>query len=135
MSEDPDEVREHRLAVVRAAYGALGIVFAVIGVVGLFVPVLPTTPFMILAAACFARASRRFYNLLMDSPTFGPALREWRLHRSIPRRTKYWAIALMAVSLGTSIVFFVPDVRAKAALALLGVALAVWLYRIPSRGP
>lgn len=133
MNDYSDEVREHRLGVVRAAFGFAGFVFAAIGVAGIFVPVLPATPFMLLAAACFARASRRFYNLLMNSETFGPTVREWRAHRSIARRTKYWAIGLMAVSLAISIIFFVPYPAAKVALALFGVVLAIWLYRIPSR--
>jgi uncharacterized protein len=130
-----EEVREHRLAVVRAGFAIAGIVFAAIGLAGIFLPVLPTTPFMILAAACFARASRRFYNLLMNNRMFGPTVREWRLHRSIPRRTKYWAIGLMAATLTSSIVFFVTHPALQAALAALGVILAVWLYRIPSRTP
>jgi uncharacterized membrane protein YbaN (DUF454 family) len=135
LSDSSDEVREHRLAVVRAGFVVAGIAFAVLGLIGVFVPVLPTTPFMILAAACFARASRRFYNLLMNNRMFGPTVREWRAHRSIPRRTKYWAIGLMAATLTTSIVFFVPHPGMKAVLAALGVVLAVWLYRIPSRTP
>jgi len=60
-------------------------------------------------------------------------VREWRLHRAIPYRTKIWAIALMSLTLAASIVFFVKPLWLKGALALLGVALAVWLYRVPSR--
>lgn len=133
MSAPSDEVREHRLAVVRAGFVVAGVIFAVIGLIGVFVPVLPTTPFMILAAACFARASRRFYNLLMNNRMFGPTVREWRTHRSIPRRSKYWAIGLMATTLTSSIVFFVADPVLQGVLAAFGVVLAVWLYRIPSR--
>jgi uncharacterized membrane protein YbaN (DUF454 family) len=133
LSDPSDEVREHRLAVVRAGFVVAGVLFAVIGLIGVFVPVLPTTPFMILAAACFARASRRFYNLLMNNRMFGPTVREWRTHRSIPRRTKYLAIALMAATLTSSIVFFIRDPVLQGVLGALGVVLAVWLFRIPSR--
>ena len=96
-------------------------------------PVLPTTPFVLLAAACFARSSKRFHDWLLGHRSFGPLVREWQEHRSIPYRTKLTAIVLMALSLGASIVFFVPRGWPQAALAVFGMALAVWLYRLPSR--
>ena len=64
---------------------------------------------------------------------FGATIREWRRYRSIAYRTKLTAIALMAMTLTVSIVFFVRNPYLQAALAGLGAALAIWLYRIPSR--
>jgi uncharacterized membrane protein YbaN (DUF454 family) len=104
-----------------------------LGILGLVLPVLPATPFVLLAAACFARASARFYNWLLNHQVFGATVREWRRHRSIPYRVKLWAIALMALSLGISIAFFVRPAWLQAALAMLGVLLAAWLYNLPSR--
>jgi uncharacterized membrane protein YbaN (DUF454 family) len=117
----------------RWAYLAAGFVFLGLGVAGAVLPVLPATPFLLLAAACFARSSERFYRWLIEHPSFGPLVREWREHRSIPWRTKLFAIALMTVSLGSSIVFFVRPAWLQVALALFGLALGAWLYRIPSR--
>ena len=117
----------------RAVYLVAGFVCVGLAVLGLMLPVLPATPFLLLAAACFARSSDRFYNWLLNHRAFGPLVREWREHRSIPYRTKLFAIALMAISLGVSIVFFVRPAWLQAALALLGLLLAAWLYRIPSR--
>lgn len=127
------EVNHHRSPAVRAFFWVLGTLFVALGIAGAVLPVLPTTPFMLLAAACYARASVRFYNWLLNSPTFGPTILEWRRHRSIPWRTKLTAIALMATTLGISIIFFVPGMALKSALAVFGVLLAVWMYRIPSR--
>jgi len=127
------EVRRHSSPAVRLFFLALGTVFVALAVAGMFLPVLPTTPFILLSAGCYARASPRFYNWLMNHRVFGPTVREWRLHRAIPYRTKIWAIALMSLTLAASIVFFVKPLWLKGALALLGVALAVWLYRVPSR--
>ncbi|HSH06658.1 MAG TPA: YbaN family protein, partial [Burkholderiales bacterium] len=93
----------------------------------------PATPFLLLAAACFARASERFYNLLLNNPTFGPTIREWRRYRSIRFRTKVWAIVLMSTMLATSTIFFVENRNVQVGLAVLGVLLALWLWRIPSR--
>jgi uncharacterized membrane protein YbaN (DUF454 family) len=126
-------VRKHGSLTVRVVLVAAGTLCVGLGIVGLFMPVLPTTPFLLLAAACYARASSRFYNWLLNNRTFGPTIREWRRYRSIPYRTKLTAIALMAVTLTSSIVFFVRSPALRVALAVLGVLLAVWMYRIPSR--
>jgi uncharacterized membrane protein YbaN (DUF454 family) len=123
-----------RSRTVRAFYVAAGFVFFGIGLAGVVLPVLPATPFMLLAAACFARGSERFYKWLLANKTFGPLIREWREHRSIPYRTKLFAVVLMSLTLAVSIVFFVKDLYLQLALAALGVLLAGWLWLIPSRG-
>jgi len=127
------ETEVHPSRAVRVALVVAGTGFVGLGILGAFLPVLPTTPFMLLAAACYARASTRFYNGLLNNRTFGPTIRDWRRYRSIPYRTKWMAIGLMAVTLTASIVFAVEDARLQAALAAFGVLLAVWMARIPSR--
>jgi uncharacterized membrane protein YbaN (DUF454 family) len=127
------EIRPHASLALRALLVAVGTLSLLLGVVGAFTPVLPTTPFVLLAAACYARASTRLSGRLAASRTFGPMIREWRRHRSIPYRTKLFAIASMALSLGVSIAFFVEPPWLKAALAAFGAGLAAWMYRIPSR--
>lgn len=72
----------------RSIYLAIGLIFVGLGIVGAFLPVLPTTPFMIVAAACFARSSTRLENWLLEHQRFGPLLRDWRLRGAIPRRAK-----------------------------------------------
>lgn len=123
----------HSSPLVRGALIAAGLVAVVLGIVGLVLPIVPTTPFLLVAAACFARASPAFYRRLVATKAFGPAIIEWRRHRSIPWRTKLIAIGLLAVSLGCSIVLFVRPAWLQAVVAAIGVALATWLYRIPSR--
>jgi uncharacterized membrane protein YbaN (DUF454 family) len=117
----------------RGLYVALGMLALALGVIGIFLPVLPTTPFVLLAAACFARGSQRFHRWLLEQCTFGPIVREWEQYRSIPYRTKLTAVVLMTLTFGASIVFFVQPGWLKLVLALIGVGLAVWLYRLPSR--
>jgi uncharacterized membrane protein YbaN (DUF454 family) len=127
------EVTEHRSPVVRALLLVAGTICVVLGIIGLFLPVMPTTVFLILAAACYARASRRFYNMLLNSPMFGPAIREWRRHGSIPMRTKVFAIAVTVLSFAVSIVFLVGDPRVRAGMAVFGVVMVLLLLRIPTR--
>jgi uncharacterized membrane protein YbaN (DUF454 family) len=128
-----DAVREHASPIVRGLLLVAGTAFVALGLIGLFVPVLPTTPFMLLAAACYARASKRFYYWLLSNRTFGPMIHEWRKHRSIPYRTKVAAIGMMLVTLSISIILFVRPAWLQVALAAGGLALAVWMYRLPSR--
>jgi uncharacterized protein len=124
---------EHRSRWLRMLFIVAGSVCVALGLVGMFLPLLPTTPFLLLAAACYARGSRRFYDRLLANRTFGPLIHEWRRHRSIPYRTKLSAIGLMLLTLAASIVFFVRPTWLKLALAALGLVLALWIYRLPSR--
>jgi uncharacterized membrane protein YbaN (DUF454 family) len=126
-------VREHESPLVRGLLIAAGSTCVLLGLAGIFLPLLPTTPFLLLAAACFARSSRRFHDRLLANRTFGPLISEWEKHRSIPRRTKLTAVALMSATMAVSIVFFVEPAWLQGLLAAIGVALAIWIYRIPSR--
>jgi uncharacterized membrane protein YbaN (DUF454 family) len=114
-------------------FAGLGLLFVALGALGLFLPVLPTTPFLLLAAACFARSSRRIFNWLQNHPRFGPLIREWHEYRAMPYRTKRTALVLIALSFAISITFFVPGWPAKLAMGAVGLLLMVWIARIPSR--
>jgi len=118
---------------VRLVFAGLGTLFLLLGLFGLFLPVLPTTPFLLLAAACYARSSRRIFNWLLNNPSFGPLIREWREHRAMPYRAKRTALILIALSFAISITFFVPGWLAKLAMGGGGLILMAWIERIPSR--
>lgn len=109
-----------------------GFVLTAIAVIGIVVPVLPTTPLLILAAACFARSSPRFHRWLLGTRLFGPLIREWEETGSIPLGAKIWALSLMALVGGGSIVWFVRPWWAKAAMVLTLLAVAVWIVRRPT---
>jgi uncharacterized membrane protein YbaN (DUF454 family) len=127
------EVRKHDSLALRAFFGTLGAVFLAAGAVGIFVPVLPTVPLWLLAAACFARSSVRVYNWLLNHRHFGPGIREWRHHRSIPWRAKRAGLALMAASFTVTIVFLLEGWPSRLVMALAGLALGAWLWSLPSR--
>jgi len=131
--DDAPHHYEHGSPIVRALFFLAGVVALGFAVAGIFLPVLPTTPLVLLAAACFARSYRPFHEWLIAHRLFGPILREWHEHRSIPYRTKLFAIGMMAGTLAVSIVFFVEPLWLKAGLAVFGVALGAWMYRLPSR--
>jgi uncharacterized membrane protein YbaN (DUF454 family) len=115
----------------RALYFTLGLVFVALGFVGAFLPVLPTTPFLILAAACFARSSRRFEAWLLDHPRFGPLLRQWRERGAIPRKAK--ALALAGVATGFLLFISFGPPLSPAILALVGLLMLSGLAYVFSR--
>ncbi len=107
-----------------------------LGVIGLFLPIMPTVPFVLLAAACYARASPRLHAWLLANRSFGPAIRQWEEHRAISRRAKYYALTLMAVSFPLSI-FFVLGGKPwlQGTLFAIWIAVSLWLAYLPTREP
>jgi len=83
----------------RFFYKVLGFVFVGLGVLGVFLPLLPTTPLLLVALWAFSRSSRRFHHWLYTHPRFGPRLREWKEHGTVPVKVKVSAISAMLVSL------------------------------------
>ena len=110
----------------------LGILFLGTAVVGIVVPLLPTTPLVLVAAACFARSSPRTYRWLLESEQFGPIIKSWEANRCIPRRAKTIALSMIILFGGSSVLFFVPMGWPKfAALALLTYG-AWYVWHIPT---
>ena len=117
----------------RATWTAAGATSLVVGVLGIFLPLLPTTPFVLLAAFCFSRGSERFENWLLTHPRFGPMVADWRARRAVPRRAKQLAWGTMAVgSAGTWAVMPEPWRRLP---ALVCLAIAAWMSQLPDAEP
>ncbi|WP_367394800.1 YbaN family protein [Cupriavidus sp. Agwp_2] len=122
-----------RQRVLRAVWVLLGGLSLLLGVIGIFLPVLPTTPFVLLAAACFARGSQRFHGWLMEHPRFGPLVSDWQRYRSIPFKAKCLALSMMWVSMGTTAWLLRGRPVASAALLACAVGVSVWMIRLPTR--
>ena len=114
---------------VRHLWTAGGVVSFGLGAAGVFLPLLPTVPFMLLAAFCFARGSEAFHRRLLAHPRFGPAIRDWRAHGAISRRGKRAAVAAMAATLGISLLLGVPTQGLAIQAAVLACVLAFILTR------
>jgi uncharacterized protein len=120
--------------VVRYAYVALGLVCVGLGVVGAFLPVLPTTPFMLVALWAFARSSKRLETWLLEHPRFGPRLIAWRAHRVVPWPVKLTAWGSMLGSLTLMIAGGLSRWAIGGAASVMAIG-AIYVARCPSRPP
>ncbi|MDZ7279189.1 DUF454 family protein [Pantoea eucrina] len=109
---------------------SLGWLAIALGTLGIVLPLLPTTPFMLLAAWCFARSSPRFHHWLMWRSPFGRYLRHWQQHRAMPPGSKGRAIALIVMSFALSL-YLVKVLWVRVMLLILLMALLFMLWRIP----
>jgi len=119
----------------RLVYYLLGFIFLSLGIIGIFLPILPTTPFVLLAAYCFSRSSERMHRWLLDNRLFGPAIRQWQQHRSMTPKTKKRALLLIIISFSITIVFFVEPLYVRFLLFLIAMVLITFLMRIPVQIP
>ncbi len=104
-----------------------------LGVVGLFLPLMPTVPFLLFAAFCFSRSCERCERWMLEHPRFGPPIRDWREHRAVPLRVKQFAISMMTISSAGS--WWVLPSPWRWLPALVCTAVALWLWRLPTRQP
>ena len=102
-----------------------GTLFVGLGIVGIFLPVLPTTPFLLLAAACYAKSSQRFYNWLIHNRWFGYYIRNYLEKKGIPPKTKILIIALLWISIGLSASFAVQSFIIRLILVLIAVGVTI----------
>jgi hypothetical protein len=122
----------HHSGFVRHVFIALGFVALLLGFVGIFLPILPTTPFILLAAAFFARGSERFHSWLLQHRITGPLLVDWYQHRSLRASVKRWVYLLTILSFTSSILLVEPW-AIKLLLLMLFLILMYFLWRIPVR--
>lgn len=114
----------------KPVYRALGICSVILGVVGAFLPLLPTTPFLILAAWFFARSHPEWEAKLLAHPKAGPAIRAWRDHGAIPRAAKVAAAVMLSIS-AVGGWFGLPEPWRYLPLAT-GVLVLSWMLSRPS---
>lgn len=122
----------HDSPVIRGLYLSIGVTALFMGILGIFLPVLPTTPFILLAAGCFARSSECFHGYLLNHRIAGPIIYEWCEYRSVTRQVKRWAYLVMTLSFGSSILI-VSSWALKGMLVAMAVILFSFIWRLPVR--
>jgi len=129
---DSGDVSLQRPALARWLWASAGVVALGLGLLGAFLPVLPTTPFMIVAAWCFAKSSRRLYNYILSNGVFGPLVYRWQTSGSIPVKAKIAAVGLIIVTFTLTLVFAVTAPIPRVILVVIGVSVSAWLITRPS---
>tara|TARA_R100000541_G_scaffold301_4_gene1257 strand:+ start:17689 stop:18090 length:402 start_codon:yes stop_codon:yes gene_type:complete len=123
------DIPTYRTPVARYVLLVIGWLSVTLGIIGIFLPVLPTTPFLLLAAACFVRSSRRFYDWLVTHPRLGPWFRDYLEGNGIPLKGKVYAIATMWLSIGVSC-WLVPMFWARIGMLTSATLVSIYILRM-----
>ena len=121
-------MKQHTIKILLISAGWLSIA---LGVLGAALPLLPTTPFILLAAACFAKASPRFHNWLLSHRYLGPIIHQYQSGKGLPRQVRLRALIILWTSMSLS-VWLIGQWWAGAALVSVGILVTVYLCRLPT---
>ena len=108
----------------------LGWLSVVLGLIGVFLPILPTTPFLILALALFSKSSPRFHRMLLNNRWFGPTLKQWEETKTLSRKTKYKASFLIVIAFSVSIAILHNRIQLQLLLVGIAMVLLFFIWRI-----
>jgi uncharacterized membrane protein YbaN (DUF454 family) len=115
-----------------------GTICTALGVIGIFVPLLPTTPFLLLAAACYARSSERFYNWLMNNRIFGRYVRDYLEKRGISLKVKIVTLVLLWATIILSAIFATDALWLRILLVSIAVGVTIhilWIRTLKDQPP
>lgn len=105
----------------------------ILGIIGIFLPLLPTTPFLLLSASLFAKSSKKFYNWLINHKYLGSYIRQFKEDKSISLRTKIISISLVWISIGYSAICVVPLLPVKILLFIIAIAVSIHIASFKTR--
>jgi hypothetical protein len=111
----------------------MGSFFVALGIAGIILPVLPATPFLLLAAALYARSSAKFYHWLMHNRWFGDYIRNYRAGHGIPVRAKIIAISMLWLSIGSSVIFAIENIYIRILLIVIAIGVTAHLIAIKTK--
>jgi uncharacterized protein len=126
------ELRLSGNPLLRYLYAGLGLFFTGVGVVGVFVPGLPTTVFILIATYFFARSSPRFYNWVMNHRVFGSLIRDWRAGLGLSRRAKVAAVTTISLTIGLS-AYLIGPLPVKLLVIACGLGVSLYLLTRPTK--
>lgn len=107
-----------------------GTILIVISIFGIFIPVLPTTPFLLLSAALFAKSSQRFYDWLVNNRILGRYIKNYREGKGIPLKAKIVAITLLWITIGYTTIFAIDILWLRIILSIIAIGVTIHIARI-----
>ncbi|MEE8358954.1 MAG: YbaN family protein [Candidatus Hydrothermarchaeales archaeon] len=123
--DNSDQINISRKRSVRALLIVAGTFFVGLGIIGIFLPVLPTTPFLLLATACYARSSERFYNWLLNNKWFGNYIKNYREGKGVPLKLKVLSISSLWITIGYSVIFIIHIFLVRTILILIAIGVTI----------
>tara|TARA_B100001758_G_scaffold203726_1_gene183445 strand:+ start:529 stop:957 length:429 start_codon:yes stop_codon:yes gene_type:complete len=131
-NKDIHKAKESNNLFIKILWISLGSFFVALAALGVALPGIPTTPFLILAAACYIRSSQKLYDWLISNKTFGPYLKDYREGKGIPKKAKILAISMIILFVGSSVIFGIEDQILKIAVGVLGLTgLLYVIFKVP----
>lgn len=121
-----------RQKIVRVFFFAAGSVSLAVGAIGIVLPVLPTTPLLLLAVACYCRSSERMTNWLLTNKYFGKYIKNYREGKGIPLKTKIFAITVMWAAILYAAFFIIPLWIVQLILFIIAAAVTIHLVSVPT---
>ena len=115
---------------VRVALIVVGTISTALGILGIFVPILPTTPFLLLAAACYSRSSQRFYDWLLNNKYFGNYIRNYLEKKGIPLKVKVLTLAVLWATIVCSVAFAVEILFVRVLLIVIAIGVSIHVFSL-----
>lgn len=131
MQDSAKFLKINKNPVIRWTLVTVGWIAIVLGIIGIFLPLLPTTPFLLLAAGCFARSSEKFHSWLLNHKYLGPYIHLYLDGKGIPFKAKCYIISVLWITMAISI-YLVPLLAVKILLVITGSCVTIYLLRLPN---
>ena len=131
-TEAPQNNPPSRTVLGRIMWIAAGTFFLMIGLIGIAIPLLPTTPFLLLAAACYLRGSRRMYNWLLENRIFGKYLKDYYEKKGVPIRVKIGSVIFLWCTIGASIIL-IDDLVIRIVLVMVAAGVTLHIAFLKAR--
>ena len=119
-----------RNKVINSILFVVGLISLILGAIGIVLPVLPTTPFLLLSAACFAKSSKKFYNWLMNNRVFGTIIKNYKEGKGMPIKTKIFTLSTLWITIMITIFFFVKILWLQIILWIIVIAVSTHIILI-----
>ena len=120
---------------VRLLWNAAGTFFLSLGIIGIAIPLLPTTPFLLLASACYLRGSERMHRWMLTNSVFGSYLNNYTQGKGIPLKIKIGTVSLLWIVIGFSAAFLMDDLIMRLVLVIIAAAVSVHIVMIHAKEP
>lgn len=111
----------------------IGSTSLLLGIMGLFLPILPTTPFLLLSAFCFSKSSDKLYRKLLENKDFGSYIRDYQEGKGIPKRVKTFALITLWTAIGFSIFFLIDSILFKSLLIIVATAVTIHILSVKTK--